>query len=194
MNREDTQFVFIDTPGFHKARTKLGDYMVKIVNDSVTDVDAIALVVEPVPTVGTQESILIEKIKQSKIPSVLAINKIDTVKKEELLAVIAAYSQVHEFNSIVPISARTGENVDLLLDELGKFAQEGPQLFPDDMITDQPEKQIMAEIVREKLLMCLDREIPHGTAVVVTKFSEREDTEIIDVDVKYTVKNPATRA
>lgn len=183
VNREDTQFVFIDTPGFHKARTKLGDYMVKIVNDSVTDVDAIALVVEPVPTVGTQESILIEKIKQSKIPSVLAINKIDTVKKEELLAVIAAYSQVHEFNSIVPISARTGENVDLLLDELGKFAQEGPQLFPDDMITDQPEKQIMAEIVREKLLMCLDREIPHGTAVVVTKFSEREDTEIIDVDV-----------
>ena len=183
VNREDTQFVFIDTPGFHKARTKLGDYMVKIVNDSVTDVDAIALVVEPVPTVGTQELILIEKIKQSKIPSVLAINKIDTVKKEELLAVIAAYSQVHEFNSIVPISARTGENVDLLLDELGKFAQEGPQLFPDDMITDQPEKQIMAEIVREKLLMCLDREIPHGTAVVVTKFSEREDTEIIDVDV-----------
>ena len=183
VNREDTQFVFIDTPGFHKARTKLGDYMVKIVNDSVTDVDAIALVVEPVPTVGTQESILIEKIKQSKIPSVLAINKIDTVKKEELLAVIAAYSQVHEFNSIVPISARNGENVDLLLDELGKFAQEGPQLFPDDMITDQPEKQIMAEIVREKLLMCLDREIPHGTAVVVTKFSEREDTEIIDVDV-----------
>lgn len=183
VNHEDIQFVFIDTPGFHKARTKLGDYMVKIVNDSVTDVDAIALVVEPVPTVGTQESILIEKIKQSKIPSVLAINKIDTVKKEELLAVIAAYSQVHEFNSIVPISARTGENVDLLLDELGKFAQEGPQLFPDDMITDQPEKQIMAEIVREKLLMCLDREIPHGTAVVVTKFSEREDTEIIDVDV-----------
>ena len=183
VNRSDTQFVFIDTPGFHKARTKLGDYMVKIVNESVTDVDAIALVVEPVPTVGTQESLLIEKIRQSGIPSVLVINKIDSVKKEELLSVIAAYSQVYDFNAVVPISAKTGENVDLLLDELGKFAQEGPQLFPDDMITDQPEKQIMAEIVREKLLLCLDREIPHGTAVVVTKFSEREDAEIIDVDV-----------
>ncbi len=183
VNRNDTQFVFIDTPGFHKARTKLGDYMVKIVNESVTDVDAIALVVEPIPSVGTQEAILIDKIKQSGIPAVLVINKIDSVKKEELLSVIAAYTDAHEFNAVVPISAKTGENVELLLDELGKFAQEGPQLFPDDMITDQPEKQIMAEIVREKLLLCLDREVPHGTAVVVTKFSEREDTEIIDVDV-----------
>lgn len=183
VNRNDTQFVFIDTPGFHKARTKLGDYMVKIVNESVTDVDAIALVVEPIPSVGTQEAILIDKIKQSGIRAVLVINKIDSVKKEELLSVIAAYTDAHEFNAVVPISAKTGENVELLLDELGKFAQEGPQLFPDDMITDQPEKQIMAEIVREKLLLCLDREVPHGTAVVVTKFSEREDTEIIDVDV-----------
>ena len=182
VNRDDTQFVFVDTPGFHKARNKLGDYMVKIVNESVADVDAVCLVVEPVANVGTQEKLLIEKIKATGVPSVLVINKMDTVKKEDLLAVMAVYSQEHDFDAIVPISAKTGENVDELLDVLSKYAQEGPQLFPDDMVTDQPEKQIVAEIVREKLLLCLDREIPHGTAVVVTKFSEREN-EIIDCDV-----------
>ena len=182
VNRDDTQFVFVDTPGFHKARNKLGDYMVRIVNESVADVDAVCLVVEPVANVGTQEKLLIEKIKATGVPSVLVINKMDTVKKEDLLAVMAVYSQEHDFDAIVPISAKTGENVDELLDVLSKFAQEGPQLFPDDMVTDQPEKQIVAEIVREKLLLCLDREIPHGTAVVVTKFSEREN-EIIDCDV-----------
>ena len=182
VNRDETQFVFIDTPGFHKARTKLGDYMVKVVNTSVADVDAVMLVVEPVPSVGTQESLLIERIKQTGVPAVLVINKIDSVKKEELLEVIAAYSKEYDFDAIVPISAKTGENVEELLKALEKYAQPGAQLFPDDMITDQPERQIVAEIVREKLLLCLDKEIPHGTAVVVTKFSEREN-EIIDVDV-----------
>ncbi len=182
VNRDETQFVFIDTPGFHKARTKLGDYMVKVVNTSVADVDAVMLVVEPVPSVGTQESLLIERIKQTGVPAVLVINKIDSVKKEELLEVIAAYSKEYDFDAIVPISAKTGENVEELLKALEKYAQPGAQLFPDDMVTDQPERQIVAEIVREKLLLCLDKEIPHGTAVVVTKFSEREN-EIIDVDV-----------
>ncbi len=182
VNRGDTQYVFVDTPGFHKARNKLGNYMVKIVNESVADVDAVCLVVEPVASVGTQEKLLIEKIKEAGVPAVLVINKMDTVKKEELLAVMAAYSGEYEFDAIVPISAKNNENVDVLLDELAKYAQDGPQLFPDDMVTDQPEKQIVAEIVREKLLLCLDREIPHGTAVVVTKFSEREN-EIIDCDV-----------
>lgn len=182
VNREDSQLVFIDTPGFHKARTKLGDYMVKVVNSSVADVDVVALVVEPKAEVGTQEQLLIERIKQVGAPAVLVINKIDSVKKEELLAVIAAYSAVHEFEHIIPISARTGENVEELLKVLETYAVEGPQLFPDDMVTDQPEKQICAEIVREKLLLCLDKEIPHGTAVVVTRFSEREN-EIIDLDV-----------
>ena len=182
VNRGDTQIVLLDTPGFHKARTKLGDYMVKVVNESVADVDAVALIVEPVPEVGKQESMLIKRIGELGVPAVLVINKIDTVKKETVLSVIAAYAAEYEFAAVVPISALAGDGIDELLGEFEKFAQEGPQLFPDDMITDQPEKQIMAEIIREKLLLCMDREIPHGTAVVITKFSEREDADIIDVD------------
>ena len=182
VNRGATQFVFLDTPGFHKARTRLGDYMVGIVKESVSDVDATALMVEPVANVGTQETLLIEHIKKTGIPAVLIINKVDTVRKDALLEVIALYTQEHEFSAIIPISAKKGEGLQELLDEFEKFAIEGPQLFPDGVVTDQPEKQIVAEIIREKLLMCLDREIPHGTAVEVTKFSEREN-EIIDLDV-----------
>ena len=182
VNRGDTQFVLMDTPGFHKPRTRLGDYMVKVVRESVADVDAVVLVVEPIASLGPQEEALIERIRQSGAPAVLCINKIDTVEKQDLLAVIAAYSAVHEFTAIIPISARTGDGLDMLMDELEKFAEPGPQLFPDDMISDMPEKQICAELVREKLLLCLDKEIPHGTAVEVTKFSER-DNGIIDMDV-----------
>ncbi len=182
VNRGDTQFVLMDTPGFHKPRTRLGDYMVKVVRESVADVDAVVLVVEPIANIGPQEAALIERIGQSGAPAVLCINKIDTVEKQELLAVIAAYSAACEFAAIVPISARTGDGLDQLMNELQKFAEPGPQLFPDDMISDMPEKQICAELVREKLLLCLDKEIPHGTAVEVTKFSER-DNGIIDMDV-----------
>ena len=182
LNRGDTQFVLMDTPGFHKPRTRLGDYMVKVVRESVADVDAVVLVVEPIASLGPQEEALIERIKQSGAPAVLCINKIDTVEKQELLAVIAAYSAAHDFTAIIPISARTGDGLDMLMDELEKFAEPGPQLFPDDMISDMPEKQICAELVREKLLLCLDKEIPHGTAVEVTKFTERENG-IIDMDV-----------
>ena len=182
VNRGETQFVLMDTPGFHKPRTRLGDYMVKVVRESVADVDAVVLVVEPIASLGPQEEALIERIKQSGAPAVLCINKIDTVEKQDLLAVIAAYSEAHDFTAIIPISARTGDGLDMLMDELEKFAEPGPQLFPDDMISDMPEKQICAELVREKLLLCLDKEIPHGTAVEVTKFSERENG-IIDMDV-----------
>ena len=182
LNRGETQFVLMDTPGFHKPRTRLGDYMVKVVRESVADVDAVALVVEPIPSLGPQEEALVERIRQSGAPAVLVINKIDTVEKDALLAVIAAYSQAYDFHAIVPISAKTGDGLEVLLDELEKFAEPGPQLFPDDMISDMPEKQICAELVREKLLLCLDKEIPHGTAVEVTKFSER-DSGIIDMDV-----------
>ena len=182
LNRGETQLVLMDTPGFHKPRTRLGDYMVKVVRESVADVDAVALVVEPIPSLGPQEQALVERIKQSGAPSVLVINKIDTVEKDALLAVIAAYSQAYDFDAIIPISAKTGDGLETLLDELEKFAEPGPQLFPDDMISDMPEKQICAELVREKLLLCLDKEIPHGTAVAVTKFSERENG-IIDMDV-----------
>jgi GTP-binding protein Era len=183
VNRDDTQIVFMDTPGFHKARNKLGDYMDNVVRESIADVDAIMLLVEPIASVGTQESMLIEQLKGTKIPSILVINKIDTLEsKEELLAVIAAYSAQHDFAAIVPISAKTGEGVDALFEEVKKFAAPGPQLFPEDMVTDQPERQIMAEIIREKLLWCLDREVPHGTAVEIDRFSEREDSGIIDLE------------
>lgn len=182
VNRGDTQFILMDTPGFHKPRTRLGDYMVKVVRESVADVDAVMLVVEPIANIGPQEQELIRRIGESGAPSVLVINKIDTVEKAELLGVMALYAGAHQFNAIVPISAKQGEGLEELMDELQKFAAPGPQLFPDDMISDMPEKQICAELVREKLLLCLDKEIPHGTAVEVTKFSERENG-IIDMDV-----------
>lgn len=182
LNRGDTQLILMDTPGFHKPRTRLGDYMVKVVRESVADVDAVLLVVEPIANIGAQEQELIGHIKESGAPSVLVINKIDTVEKAELLRVMALYSAAHPFDAIVPISAKRGEGLDELLSELQKYAAPGPQLFPDDMISDMPEKQICAELVREKLLLCLDKEIPHGTAVEVTKFSERENG-IIDMDV-----------
>ncbi len=182
VNRGDTQFVLMDTPGFHKPRTRLGDYMVNVVKESVADVDAVMLLVEPIANIGRQEEELIARIKETQVPAILVINKIDTVEKTELLAVIAAYSAAHDFEAIIPISAKNNEGLDELMEELEKYAFEGPQLFPDDMISDQPEKQICAELVREKLLLCLDKEIPHGTAIEVTKFSER-DNGIIDMDV-----------
>ena len=182
VNRGDTQFVIIDTPGFHKPRTRLGDYMVNVVKESVADVDAVMLLIEPIANIGRQEEELIARIKETGVPAILVINKIDTVEKTELLEVMALYSAAHDFDAIIPMSAKNGEGLDELLAELEKYAQEGPQLFPDDMICDQPEKQICAELVREKLLLCLDKEIPHGTAVEVTRFSERENG-IIDLDV-----------
>ncbi len=182
VNRGDTQFVIIDTPGFHKPRTRLGDYMVNVVKESVADVDAVMLLVEPIANIGRQEEELIARIKETGVSAILVINKIDTVEKTELLEVMALYSAAHDFDAIIPMSAKNGEGIDELLAELEKYAQEGPQLFPDDMICDQPEKQICAELVREKLLLCLDKEIPHGTAVEVTRFSER-DNGIIDLDV-----------
>ena len=181
LNRGDSQFVFVDTPGLHKARTKLGDYMVGVVKQSVADVDAVMLLVEPIANVGGPEEELIGRIRALGVPAVLVINKIDTVKKEDLLAVMRAYQAAHDFQAIVPISAKNGEGVEDLLTVLAGFLPEGPQLFPEGMVTDQPERQVMAELLREKLLLCLDQEIPHGTAVEITRFSER-DNEIIDVD------------
>ena len=187
LNRGECQFVFVDTPGLHKARTRLGDYMVNVVKESVADVDAVLLLVEPIPNIGA--------------PSVLVINKVDTLEhKEKLLEVIQTYTQAHDFTAVMPISAKNGEGVEELLGVLEGFLPEGPQLFPEDMISDQPERQMMAEILREKLLLCLDKEIPHGTAcldkeiphgtaVEITKFSERDD-EVIEIDATiYCEKN-----
>lgn len=182
VTRGNSQFVFVDTPGFHRARTKLGDYMVNTVRESISDVDMTILVVEPIASVGTQEQALLEQLKATRCPVVLAINKIDTVEKEKLLEVIAVYSENFAFDAIIPISAKTGDGVEELLAECEKYTVESPFLFPDDLTTDQPEKQVMAEIVREKLLWNLDKEIPHGTAVEVNTFTER-DNGIIDLDV-----------
>ena len=182
VSRGNTQFVLMDTPGFHKPRTRLGDYMVNVVKESVADVDAVLLLVEPVAAIGPQEEELIQRLKSTGAPAILVINKIDTVDKTRLLSVMALYAQAFDFDAVIPVSAKTGEGLEELMDEMEKYAVEGPHLFPDDMITDQPERQICAELVREKLLRCLDKEIPHGTAVEVTKFSER-DNGIIDLEV-----------
>lgn len=182
VERGETQFVLLDTPGFHKPKTRLGDYMVNVVRESVADVDCVLLMVEPVASLGPQEEALIERIRQSGVPALLLINKIDTVDKARLLEVMAVYAAVYDFDAILPVSAKTGDGLEELMNELEKYAVEGPHLFPDDMITDQPERQICAELVREKLLKCLDKEIPHGTAVEVTRFSER-DNGIIDLEV-----------
>ena len=182
LNRGESQFVFVDTPGLHKARTRLGDYMVNVVKESVSDVDAVMLLVEPIANIGGPEQQLIDRIKTLGCPSVLVINKMDTLeKKEDLLEVIQTYAQAHDFQAIIPISARNKEGIDELLSVLEKFIQEGPQLFPTDMTSDQPERQMMAEILREKMLLCLDKEIPHGTAVEITRFAERDD-EVVEVE------------
>lgn len=181
VTKDDTQFVFVDTPGYHRARTKLGDYMVNVTQESIADVDMTILVVEPIASLGPQEEGLLQEIQADHCPVVLAINKIDTVEKEKLLEVISVYSQKADFEAIVPISAKTGDGVEDLLAVCKKHAVESPFLFPEDITTDQPERQVMAEIIREKLLWCLDREVPHGTAVEINKFSER-DNGIIDLD------------
>ena len=190
LNRGESQFVFVDTPGLHKARTRLGDYMVNVVKESVADVDAIMLLVEPIANIGAPEQQLIDRIKAMNCPAVLVINKVDTLeKKEDLLEIIQLYGQAHEFQAIMPISARNKEGIDELLNVLEQFIQEGPQLYPSDMTSDQPERQMMAEILREKMLLCLDKEIPHGTAVEITRFAERDD-EVVEVDATiYCEKN-----
>ena len=175
VNHGETQFVLLDTPGFIKPRNKLGDFMVGVVNGSIGDVDCVLMLVEPVAEVGPGEEALLEKLKESGVPVILVINKIDTIEKEKLLAVIAAYSSAGEFEAVIPVSAKTGDGLDILLDEMEKYASDSPHYFPDDMITDQPERQICAELVREKMLRNLEKEIPHGTAVEITKFHERDD-------------------
>ena len=182
VNREDTQFVLLDTPGLHKPKSALGDYMVKVVTSSLSDVDCALLLVEPIAHVGAPEQALIDRIKEEGLPAILCINKIDTVEPAELLPVIAAYNEAWDgFDAIIPISAHSGSGLDDLMAELRKYASEGPQLFPDGMTSDQPERQVMGELLREKLLLCLDKEIPHGTAIEITKFSER-NSGVIDVD------------
>lgn len=183
LTEEETQLVFIDTPGIHKPRTELGKYMVKSVNESVSGVDACLLVTEACRDITDTELKLIEKFKAMDVPAILAINKIDTVKeKSDLMLQIARYSEKFDFEAVVPVSAQNNSGIDELKNELKKLAQEGGHLFDEDTLTDQPERVLAAEMIREKMLRLLDKEIPHGTAVVVERMRTREDKEIIDMD------------
>ncbi len=182
VNRGETQLIFMDTPGLHKPRHALDEYMQRVIDATLSGVDAALLLVEPIAHVGGPEQELIARLKEEKIPTVLCINKIDTVEKAELLPVIAAYNEAFGgFRAILPISAHTGEGLQELQELILPYAQESPKLFPEGEVTDQPEQLVMAELLREKLLLCLDKEIPHGTAVEITRFVERENG-IVDVD------------
>lgn len=179
----NTQLVFTDTPGFHRPRTKLGEKMVQAVSDSVSGVDACLFVVEPEGELRPAELELIEKFKKLKMPVILAINKVDTLPdKEVLMARILEISKTYDFEAVVPVSALRGINMDELLSEMKKLAEESVFFFPEDTLTDQPERVIAAEIIREKLLRNLDREIPHGVAVSIEKMREREDSDIMDIE------------
>ena len=190
VTKGDTQFILLDTPGFIKPRNRLGDYMVNVVKESVTDVDCVLFLIEPVPEIGPGEAALMDRIRESGVPAVLVINKIDTVEKESLLPVIAAWTKVFDFDSVVPVSAKNGDGLDILLTEMRKYASEGPHLFPDDSITDQPERQICAELIREKILRSVEKEVPHGTAVEISRFSER-DNGILDIEATIYCEKPS---
>ncbi len=183
LTQGETQFVFIDTPGFHKPKTKLSDTMDRIVTTSIKDVDVVMLLVEPAGKLTEAEETLIGNIKSEGVKSILVINKIDLIKEKEQLALrISQLMSLHDFDAVVPVSVLNNDGMDLILEELEKCAQEGPHFFPDDTLTDQPERVIAAEIIREKILLNLQQEIPHGTAVVIEKMRGREDKEIIDIE------------
>ncbi len=179
----DTQLVFTDTPGFHKPKTKLGEKMIKAVDETISGVDACLFVVEPKGELRQTEEELLKKFAQQKARVVLAINKVDTIpEKEDLMKRILEFSQLYNFEAIVPVSAVKGDNMEPLLDELMKLAEDGFHFFPEDTLTDQPERVLAAEMIREKLLRNLDKEIPHGTAVSIERMRERDDAEIIDIE------------
>lgn len=179
----ETQLVFTDTPGYHKPKTKLGEKMISAVSEGIHDVDACLLVIEPAGEIREAELTLLKKFRSAEIPAVLAINKIDTLEnKEELLPRIAEFSKLYDFTAIVPVSARDSSGLDELLGELKALAFPSEHLFPADTLTDQPEKVIAAEYIREKILRYLDKEIPHGTAVGIEYFRERENADILDIE------------
>lgn len=185
LTKEETQLVFIDTPGLHKPKNVLGENMMKAVNDGMADVDLAVLVVDAVPkftvdkdNIPSAELELISRFKDKKLPAVLVINKIDLLEnKEEILKYITLYSSLYNFSAVVPLSAKTGNGVDLLIKEIDRFKKDSPHFFPDDEVTDQSEKVMVAEIIREKLLRCLSKEIPHGIAVDIERFYERDTVD-----------------
>lgn len=176
LTKNNTQYVFMDTPGMHKSKNKLSEHMIKTINDSVTDVEIAMLVVDCAKKISENERTLIENIKSTKGKIILVINKIDLISnKENLIKVISDYSALYDFDDVIPVSAMTGDGLDIIMETLEKYAVEGPHYFPDDMLTDQPEKVIMAEIIREKALNNLNEEIPHGIAVTIDLLKERDN-------------------
>lgn len=191
---ERGQIVFLDTPGIHKAKNKLGEYMVNVANRTMSDVDVVMWLVEPSDYIGAGEQEIARNLRQSKAPVVLVINKIDTVKKEEILKFIAAYKDLLDFSDIVPVSARRGDNTDTLLEVLYKYLPYGPMFYDEDTITDQPMRQIVAEIVREKSLHALDDEIPHGIAVTIESMKERKGGAITDIEATIICERESHKA
>ncbi len=183
LTRGETQFVFTDTPGYHRPRTKLGEKMIKAVGEGIDGMDACVFVTEPDGEVRDAEKELLKKLAREKAPVILAVNKTDTVKdKEVIMKKILAFTALYDFEAVVPCSALTGDNLDAMTDELEKLAYESVHFFPDDTLTDQPERVIAAELIREKMLLLLDKEIPHGVAVGIEKMRERSDSDIMDVE------------
>lgn len=179
----ETQLVFTDTPGYHRPKTKLGEKMIKAVGDGIAGVDACLFVTEPDGEIRDAELELLKRLKAEKAPVVLAINKIDTVKQKEIIMEkILAFSSVYEFEAVIPVSALKEENIDVLIDELKKLSYESVHFFPDDTLTDQPERVLAGEIIREKMLLLLDKEVPHGVAVSIEKMRERPAGDIMDVE------------
>lgn len=176
------QIVFLDTPGIHKAKNKLGEYMVSVVNKTLSEVDVCLWIVEPTTYIGVNEQQIAEQLKHVKVPVILVINKVDTVKKDEILKFILAYKNVMSFEDIVPVSAKTGNNVDTLIDVIFRYLPYGPMYYDEDTVTDQPVKQIVAEIIREKSLHALDEEIPHGIAVEIESMKQRKDGSMWDIE------------
>ena len=181
LTKDDFQIVFIDTPGIHKPRHKLGEYMVKSAETTLNEVDAVLMLIEPTDKILEADRLIIEKFAKVKSPVILVINKIDTVERERVFKVIDEYRKLYDFAEIVPISAFEGTNTDELLSVIRKYLPEGPQYFPSDMVTDQPERQIASEIIREKALRLLEDEIPHGIAVEITEMKKRKEGNLVDV-------------
>lgn len=179
---DDKQIIFLDTPGIHKAKNKLGEYMVSTAERTLSEVDVILWLVEPENYIGAGEQHIIEMLKKTSTPVILVINKIDKVKKDDILVNIGTYSKEMDYAEIVPVSALSGDNVETLLDVIGKYLPEGPMYYDEDTITDQPERQICAELIREKALRFLSEEIPHGIAVTIEQMKERPGGRLIDID------------
>ncbi len=179
----DTQYVFLDTPGMHRPKNKLGDYMMKTAGETVGDVDAVLYVVEADKHLSPAEEELMKRLSKSGTPTILVINKTDISTAEKVGQTIQRFSEMFDFHAVVPISAAKGKGIDIIFEELAPLMQEGPWMFPPDMITDQPERQIAAEIIREKILRTMNDEIPHGIAVVIEDFSERKDLVSIRAEI-----------